>query len=101
MSAPTPAVPAPPWTRQRERSQLWVLRVMRWIALSAGRRVARVVLHPITLYFLLTGGAARRASKAYLTLALRRPARWTDVYRHLHAFAATVLDRVYLMQVVD
>ena len=98
MSAPTPAVPAPPWTRQRERSQLWVLRVMRWIALSAGRRVARTLLHPITLYFLLTGSAARRASKAYLTLALRRPARWTDVYRHLHTFAATVLDRVYLLQ---
>ena len=98
MNTPTPVAQALTWTGQRERSQLWVLRVMRWIALRAGRRVARGVLHPITLYFLLTGSAARHASKAYLTLSLRRPARWTDVYRHLHAFAATVLDRVYLLQ---
>jgi predicted LPLAT superfamily acyltransferase len=96
MSAP--AMQASQWTRQRERSQLWVLRLMRWIALSAGRRAARLVLHPITLYFLITGGAARRESRRYLGRALRRRANLLDVYTHLHAFAATVLDRVYLLQ---
>ncbi|MFZ2650403.1 MAG: acyl-CoA synthetase [Burkholderiaceae bacterium] len=89
---------ATPWSRQTERSTLWVLRLMRWIALRAGRRVARLVLHPIALYFLLTGATARRASRRYLTRALRRPARWSDVYRHIHSFACTVLDRVYLLQ---
>ena len=98
MKSPAPTHHAPQWTSQRERSQLWVLRLMRWIALYAGRSAARWVLHPISAYFLLTSGTARRESRRFLSLALRRPARLGDVYRHLHAFAATVLDRVYLLQ---
>jgi hypothetical protein len=86
------------WTGDKERSTLWVLRLMRWFALAAGRPLARGVLHPITLYFLATGGKARRASRLYLTRALGRPARIADVYRHFHTFAATILDRVYLLQ---
>jgi predicted LPLAT superfamily acyltransferase len=89
---------APDWTAHRERSNLWTLRLMRWIALTAGRRVARGMLHPITLYFLLTGTTARRESARFLGLALGRPATWRDIYRHIHTFAATVLDRVYLLQ---
>ena len=68
---------------------------MAWIALACGRRVARWLLHPITLYFLCFGPSARRHSARYLGRALGRPAGWRDRYRHLHAFAATVLDRVY------
>ncbi len=92
--------PAPPasWTTQRERSNLWVLRLMGWIAVRAGRPLARLLLHPIALYFLLANGSARRASRQYLGLALGRPAGWRDSYRHIHAFAATVLDRVYLLR---
>jgi len=86
------------WAGTRERSSLWVLRLMRWFALAAGRRAARLVLHPITLYFMLTGGRARRESARYLARALGRPARWRDIYRHFHTFAATILDRVYLLQ---
>ncbi len=89
---------APAWTHHRERSNLWTLRLMRWIALTAGRRAARCVLHPITLYFLLTGGTARRESARFLERALGRPASWRDIYRHIHTFAATVLDRVYLLR---
>ena len=40
----------------------------------------------------------RHHSARYLARALGRPATWGDVYRHLHTFAATVLDRVYLLQ---
>lgn len=86
------------WASEHERSNLWVLRAMGWIAITAGRPVARCVLHPITLYFLLANGKARRASLQYLTRALQRPARWRDTYRHIHCFAATVLDRVYFLQ---
>lgn len=91
---------APPagWTTQRERSNLWVLRLMGWIAVRAGRPLARLLLHPIALYFLLANGSARRASRQYLGLAMGRPAGWRDSYRHIHAFAATVLDRVYLLR---
>src|SRR5436305_149881 len=86
------------WAVTRERSSLWVLKLMRWFALAAGRRASRVVLHPITLYFMLTGARARRESARYLARALGRPARWRDSYRHFHTFAATILDRAYLLQ---
>ncbi|MEP6875100.1 MAG: acyl-CoA synthetase [Burkholderiales bacterium] len=71
---------------------------MRWIAVALGRPVARLVLHPITLYYLIVNGKARRASALYLARALKHPARLADVYRHIHRFASTILDRVYFLQ---
>jgi len=86
------------WAHQRERSNLLALRLMRWIATTLGRRVSRLVLHPIALYFLCFGGPATRASSAYLARVLGRAPRWRERYRHVHHFAATVLDRVYLLR---
>ena len=97
MSA-SPERAASGWTADPERSNLWLLRAMRWIAIRAGRPLARLVLHPITLYYLLANGSARRASSSYLGRVLGRRVRWPDVYRHIHRFAATVLDRVYFLQ---
>ncbi len=90
---------APPtgWTRQRERSNRWQLRVMRVLATFAGRRATRLLLHPIVCAFILDR-QTRHHSARYLARALGRPATWGDVYRHLHTFAATVLDRVYLLR---
>ena len=97
MSTPADRNPAT-WASERERSNLWVLRLMRWIAVAAGRPIARLVLHPITLYFLIANGRARRESARYLSKALQRPAGLADVYRHIHRFASTILDRVYFLQ---
>ena len=97
MSTPADRNPAS-WATERERSNLWILRVMRWIAVLAGRPIARLVLHPITLYFLVMNGKARRESRRYLTRVLQRPATLFDAYRHIHCFAATILDRVYFLQ---
>jgi len=94
---PAPSAGPAAWRRSPERSQRWVLRLMAWIALRLGRRAARAVLHLITPYFLAFAPSARRASRAYLARALGRRARLADLYRHFHAFAATVLDRVYLL----
>jgi predicted LPLAT superfamily acyltransferase len=90
---------APPtaWARQRERSSLWQLRLMRRIAVSAGRRAARLMLHPIVCFFCLDQ-STRHHSARYLSRALGRSATWGDVYTHLFTFAAMVLDRVYLLQ---
>ena len=85
------------WRRTPERSQRWVLRLMRAIALTLGRRAARLVLHPICAYFLAFAPRARRASAAYLARALGRRPTAAERYRHFHHFAATVLDRVYLL----
>jgi predicted LPLAT superfamily acyltransferase len=84
------------WAQQSERGNRLVLRLMAWIAVAFGRRVARLVLHPITWYFLAFAPKARKSSARYLARALGRPATLADRYRHIHAFAATVLDRVYL-----
>ncbi len=83
------------WTATPERSNLLALRTIAWIATHLGRPVARLVLHPITLYFLLFAPPARRASRRYLERALGRPAAWADLYRHLHSFASVALDRLW------
>ena len=41
------------WAHTPERSNKLMLRVMTWISLRLGRRVARGVLHLIAAYFLL------------------------------------------------
>lgn len=85
------------WQAYRERSNPLALKTIRWIALHLGRPVARMLLIPITLYFLLFAPAQRRASKLYLARVLTRKPTWLDVARHIHCFASTILDRVYLM----
>jgi len=94
----TPPGAAAHWSAARERSNLFTLRLMAWIAVHLGRRVARWVLHPIALYFLCFAPGPRRQSARYLQRALGRPPRWSERYRHLHHFASTVLDRVYFVR---
>jgi len=74
-----------------------MLRVMAWISLRLGRRAGRTVLHLIASYFLLFAPASRRASGNYLGRALGRPPRWRDLYQHFYTFAATIHDRIYLV----
>jgi predicted LPLAT superfamily acyltransferase len=85
------------WTARRERSNAFALTAMRRIALFFGRRLARLLLVPITAWFVLGDADLRRHSRRYLARALGRPATLGDVWRHVHAFASTVLDRVYLL----
>ena len=73
------------------------MRAFAWIALKAGRTVARALLYPICLYFVLSP-AARAASNKYLGRVLGRAPRFADNFRHYHAFAATLLDRVFILQ---
>jgi predicted LPLAT superfamily acyltransferase len=67
------------------------------IALHCGRGVSRLLLYPITLYFLLVRGPERRASRDYLGRVLGRPVRLLDIARHIHCFASTILDRVFML----
>ena len=87
----------PEWIARPERSNQLMLQIMTWISLRLGRRFARGVLHVIALYFLCFAPASRRASRAYLTRALGHPATWRNMYRHFFTFAATVHDRIYLV----
>ena len=85
------------WKQRPEGGGRFAIWLIRGIALCCGRPVARLLLLPITLYFLIRRGPERRASRAYLTRVLGRPARLLDVARHIHCFASTIIDRVYLL----
>ena len=74
-----------------------MLRIMTWLSLRFGRRLSRVVLHAITLYYLLFAPVACRHSRAYLARALGRKPAIRDVYRHVLSFASTIHDRVFLL----
>lgn len=84
------------WKAKAERGSAALIRLMVWLARSAGRPLCRALLYPIVFYFALTDAVARRASREFLSAAQGRPARWVDVLAHLHCFAATLLDRVYM-----
>jgi predicted LPLAT superfamily acyltransferase len=86
-----------PWIERQEVGNPFALNLIRWIALSCGRRVTRVLLYPGTLYFFLRRGPERRASRAYLERVLGRRVAWWHVLRHMHCFSCTILDRLYLL----
>ncbi|MDB6162588.1 MAG: acyltransferase [Xanthomonadaceae bacterium] len=85
------------WKKRPEGGGRFAIWLIRGIARHAGRKVARLLLGPITIYFLLMRAPERRASIAYLERALGRPTRWIDGARHIHTFASTILDRVFLL----
>ena len=60
-------------------------------------QIYNALLPFITVYFLLRRGAERRDSLAYLSRILGRRASWWDAARHIHCFASTILDRVFLL----
>lgn len=85
------------WTKRPEGGGQLSLRLMAAIARHGGRRLARVLLLPITAYFLLMRAPERRASIDFLQRALGRRAGWADAARHIYTFAATILDRLFLL----
>ncbi|HLP98919.1 MAG TPA: acyl-CoA synthetase [Sideroxyarcus sp.] len=87
----------PEWVAKPERSNTLAIRFIVWVALTLGRRVARLFLYPICLYFLWFAGDARAASRQYLRKVLGREPRMADGFRHIHTFASTILDRVFLL----
>ena len=86
------------WQQQQERGSRSSIRMMVWVAQSLGRPVARVLLYPICFYFLLGSGTARRAIGNFRERVIGRPAGWRELFRHYHAFAATILDRIYFLR---
>jgi predicted LPLAT superfamily acyltransferase len=85
------------WTTLPERGTPASLRIIAWIAAHIGRGAARLLLYPITLYYVITARAARRMSREYLKRVHGGSTHWWHVFRHFYCFAATILDRVYLL----
>lgn len=85
------------WHSLGEKSNTLALRSIRWIALNMGRPAARLLLYPISLYYLIFATEQRKASLLYLNRVLDRKPTLLDVAKHIHCFASTILDRVYLL----
>ncbi|MEO5813556.1 MAG: acyltransferase [Rhodanobacter sp.] len=85
------------WHDRPEGGGHFAIWLIRTIALYGGRPVARLCLYPITAYFYVRRGPERRASRLYLQRVFgHAPTQW-QVLRHIHCFAATILDRVFLL----
>src|SRR5205085_3313740 len=84
------------WTEKAERGSAWLIRLIVWLSRTCGRPLCRALLYPIVLYFLVTDRTAKRSSAEFLHAVHSRPARLRDVFAHIHSFAATLLDRVYM-----
>jgi predicted LPLAT superfamily acyltransferase len=76
------------------RFAIWLIRT---IALKLGRPVARPLLYPITLYFYFRRPFERRVSRQFLARVFGRPAGAIEAMRHIHRFASTILDRIFLL----
>ncbi len=85
------------WKQRPEGGGRFAIWLIRSIARHGGRRLGRACLYLITPYFLVRRGPERRASRAWLSRALGRPATIMEVARHIHTFAATILDRIFLL----
>ncbi len=84
------------WQQRSEVGNVFWLRVIVLISRSCGRSLARLLMWPATLYFFLRRGPERRSSRLYLERVLgRRVSQW-QVYRHIHTFSCTILDRLFL-----
>ncbi len=85
------------WKQRPEGGGLFAIALIRAIARHGGRGVARLLLYPTSLYFMLRRAPEREASRAWLGHAFGRPASLWQVAKHIHTFAATILDRVFLL----
>jgi predicted LPLAT superfamily acyltransferase len=85
------------WQEQREGGSRASIDLLVKAALRCGRGFMRFCLYPITLYYFLKRGPERRASREYLTRLFGRRASFWQVLKHLHCFAATMADRIYLL----
>ena len=85
------------WSTQSERGTVFAMKLITWIAFTFGRRVSRVLLYPVCLYFVLFARAGVRASRQYLGRVFGRPAAWREVFQHHFVFASVLLDRAFML----
>jgi predicted LPLAT superfamily acyltransferase len=93
------------WTQIAERGSLLGLRMLAAFYRWFGRPLSVLVVHVIVLYYFVTFGSARAASRAYLrrvaalpggAAALGRRPDLIAVWLHLRAFGLSIFDRLAL-----
>jgi predicted LPLAT superfamily acyltransferase len=87
------------WASAAERGSPLALRFVLWFFRRFGASLTRLLLPLIVAYYCVFAPQARRASRAYLERVRRvrgedgPPPRLRDTYRHLYAFAESILDK--------
>ena len=94
----TPVSAQSEWRRRPERGSPGIVRFMSRLSLAIGRGPSRVLLRFIALYFFVTGGAARRNVRAFLTRALGRAPTLREQFAVFFAFSSTIHDRVFFLE---
>ncbi len=94
-SAPTAR--AAPWAQIPERGSPAALKFATFVATRLGRRAASFGMPIVALYFVAFAAAARRSARQYLRRALGREPGIADIYRQVHTFGMSLLDRFYLI----
>ncbi|HTA20700.1 MAG TPA: lipid A biosynthesis acyltransferase [Polyangia bacterium] len=92
-----PAAPSPPstgWLDVAERGSVLGIWFMVAVCRLLGRRVGRLLVRPLVLYFVAFAPTARRASRAYLQ-RLGLPHGTRAVLAHCRRFANCTLDRLF------
>lgn len=84
------------WRKIPEAGSAIGLRLIAWLARTAGRRVAGWILYVVAIYYALFRGAARRASRDFLSRVGER-ATFGAIVRHFHTFAQVSLDRLFFL----
>lgn len=85
------------WLDRPEAGGWFAIWLIRFIGLHFGRGFARLFLYPITLYFYFRRGPERLAARDYFRRIDGKPGGAWRVMRLIHAFASTILDRVFLL----
>jgi predicted LPLAT superfamily acyltransferase len=85
------------WLDRPEAGGWFAIWLIRFVALHFGRGVARLLLYPITLYFYFRRGPERLAARAYFRRIDGKPGSAWRVMQLIHAYASTILDRVFLL----
>jgi predicted LPLAT superfamily acyltransferase len=85
------------WSKRPEGGGRFGIWLITRAGLHCGRTFARFFLYPATLYFFFRRSYERRVSYAFLERAFGHKATAWQVMRHIHRFASTILDRVFLL----
>lgn len=89
------------WQNLPERSNEFWIHCIIAITRRLGRSVSRVLLYPISLYFLIINNSTRYASRKFFCHALGRKPTFLDFFQQYHTFACSLLDRLAILTEKD
>lgn len=89
------------WSQTKERHGLWGIKIILGLYRIFGRKIAKLIMLPVILYFWLTGTRQRKASHAYLTLIKQNYSRVALInknklttFQHFYRFGESLLDKL-------